>query len=176
MQKIKNENGITLVALVITIIVIAILAGISLNLGLDSINSTKDRQLKAELQIIEQAIMIEYTKAVQLDNIEEGVVPNNFTGELISGVPSIALNNGNTWFFADKPEQAVGYKSYFRLTPEHLVNLEIENSEYTYIVNYYTGEVYNETKQVTSTGEDLYIRVNTATITEKQSDTSSFIN
>ena len=175
MQKMKNEKGITLTALVITIIVFTILAGTTIKMGMDSVNSTRDRNLQSELQIVEQAAISEYSKAVELGKIEEGVIPNNFIGEPISGIPTITLNNGNNWYFSSNPSEATGYKSYFRLTPEHLEELEIKNSDYTYIINYYTGEVYNETKQTASTGEDLYIKANKATIITPNEDTSSFV-
>ena len=41
----KNENGITLAALVITIIVIFILASISINYGVDTLNESKAKTL-----------------------------------------------------------------------------------------------------------------------------------
>lgn len=178
MQKMRNEKGITLTALVITIIVFTLLTSVSINIGTDSINSTKDRNLQSELQIVEQAAISEYSKAVELGKIHEGTndIPSNFVGEKISGVPAITLSNGNSWYFASNPNEAKGYKSYFRLTPELLEKLEIKNSEHTYIINYYTGEVYNETKQKASTGEDLYIKANKATITMPTDDNTSFVN
>ena len=109
MQKMKNEKGITLTALVITIIVFTILAGTTIKMGMDSVNSTRDRNLQSELQIVEQAAISEYSKAVELGKIEEGVIPNNFIGEPISGIPTITLNNGNNWYFSSNPSEATGY-------------------------------------------------------------------
>jgi Tfp pilus assembly protein PilE len=100
MQKIKYEKGVTLVALVITIIVILILAGVTVNLSIDSVSSTRDRNLQSELEMIQQAIVTEYTKALELGNISEtDVVPSNFIGEQITGIPTATLLDGATWYF-----------------------------------------------------------------------------
>ena len=44
----KNENGITLVILVITILVLLILAGASLNMTFTEIDNVRNDRLKAE--------------------------------------------------------------------------------------------------------------------------------
>lgn len=175
MQKIKNEKGVTLVALVITIIVTIILASITMTIGMDSVNSTKDRKLQSELQMVGQATITEYTKALELNYIKEGdtIPPANFIGDRIENISSVSLQGGKTWKLSDS--EAKGYKSYFRLSPEQLKELEILNSEHTYIINYYTGEVYNETKEKASNGEALYIRIKGDVITEKPTDNTSFV-
>lgn len=174
MQKIKNEKGVTLVALVITIIVTIILASITMTIGMDSVNSTKDRKLQSELQMVGQATITEYSKALELNYIkEDDTIPANFIGDRIDNISSVSLQGGKTWKLSDS--EAKGYKSYFRLSPEQLKKLEILNSEHTYIINYYTGEVYNETKEKASNGEALYIRIKGDVITEKPTDNTSFV-
>lgn len=171
MQKIKNEKGVTLVALVITVIVSIIIASIGINIGLDSVNSTKDRNLQAELEIVGQAAITEYTKAVELDYLNDTPYPSNFVGTVVSVSALPIRPSGESW--ALSTEDATTYKSYFRLTPNDLQKLDIANSEHTYIVNYYTGEVFNETKQKASNGADLYIKMDKATHeTETTSDFS----
>lgn len=85
MQKIKNEKGVTLVALVITIVVTIMLASITMTLGMDSVNSTKDRKLQSELQMVGQATITEYSKALELNYIEDDPngIPHNFIGDPI---------------------------------------------------------------------------------------------
>ncbi|MCX4302448.1 MAG: hypothetical protein OSJ66_00320 [Clostridia bacterium] len=172
MQKIKNEKGITLVALILTIIITIMIAGITINLGMDSINSTRDRKLQAELEMVGQATITEYSKAMELGYIKEGStqIPQNFIGTPTSNPE--ALPTG-TWALSDS--EAVGYKSYFVLNPQALEKLEILNSNHTYIINYYTGEVFNQTKQKSSQGQTLYIKMNTGKVTEKTEDTTSFV-
>ena len=173
MLKMKNENGITLAVLVVTIIILLILAGISINLGVDSIDSTKDRKLQAELEVVQQACMVEYTKAKQLNYLkEDSSVPENFIGEgvSVSNLPNISPES---WVFTE--EQTAGYKKYFRLNPQNLKKIGIQDAEHTYIVNYYTGEVYNETKK-TSENLPLYIKSVSSHQTDDNTDTSSFVD
>ena len=87
MQKIKNEKGVTLVALVITIIVTIMLASITMTIGMDSVNSTKDRKLQSELQMVGQATITEYSKALELNYIkEDDTIPANFIGDRIDNI------------------------------------------------------------------------------------------
>jgi type II secretory pathway pseudopilin PulG len=179
MQKIKSKQGVTLVALAVSIVVMLILSGVSINIGVGSVNSTKDRNLQSELQMVQQVTITEYTKALELGYIKEGdttTIPANFIGTRVDSISGITLSNGNKWYFQDNPSDAVGYKSYFRVTPTDLKKLNVLNTEHTYIINYYTGEVYNETKEKSSSGDDLFIKSNKSTVTEKDNDTTSFVD
>lgn len=173
MLKMKNQNGVTLTALVVTIIVLMIILSISVNLGTDSISETKDRKLQAELEMVQQACISEYTKAMQLGYIEKPTVkPANFEGTeiAISSLPSVT----GAWSLTEEPTEK--YKKYYRLTPEDLEKLDILNSEHTYIVNYYTGEVYNETKKNTSEHIPLYIKSKSVTSIPDESDSVNYVN
>lgn len=189
----KNENGITLSALVITIIVIFILASISINYGVDTLNESKAKTLEASLEMVEQAVAEQYVKATELNLLNVKTTseqPATFVGTIIKAndLPQIA---GSDSIVFQKKEELAGKtnadityaESYYRLTPTDLENLKIEsddNTKYTYIVNYSTGEVYNETKQKTSLGKTLYYAGKTgnqspaATENEKGTDNTSF--
>ena len=52
-MKIKNEKGITLVALAITIVVLLILAGIGINYGRDTIKKAQLEELRTNMLLIE---------------------------------------------------------------------------------------------------------------------------
>lgn len=189
----KNENGITLSALVITIIVIFILASISINYGVDTLNESKAKTLEASLEMVEQAVAEQYVKATELNLLNVKTTseqPATFVGTIIKAndLPQIA---GSDSIVFQKKEELAGKtnadityaESYYRLTPTDLENLKIESDDdtkYTYIVNYSTGEVYNETKQKTSLGKTLYYAGKTgnqspaATENEKGTDNTSF--
>ena len=62
MYKIKTQKGITLVSLIITIIILLIISSIGINFGINGINSTKDSKLEAELNMVQHAILEQYTK------------------------------------------------------------------------------------------------------------------
>ena len=202
MQKMRNERGITLIALVITIIVLMILFSITKDLGLDSIDSTNDRKLKAELQIVQQACITEYTKAKMLgyikdssdsnvneenneensENEEENEnsdstsnIPINFVGTEVKVEALPVLSSDISWVFSSNPPDE-DYKKYFLLDEDDLELLGIDDSASTYIVNYYTGEVYNETVKVTSNGEPLYIKSVQIHQTDNNNDNTSFVD
>lgn len=189
----KNENGITLSALVITIIVIFILASISINYGVDTLNESKAKTLEASLEMVEQAVAEQYVKATELNLLNVKTTseqPATFVGTIIKAndLPQIA---GSDSIVFQKKEELAGKtnadityaESYYRLIPTDLEKLKIESDDdtkYTYIVNYSTGEVYNETKQKTSLGKTLYYAGKTgnqspaATENEKGTDNTSF--
>lgn len=175
MLKMRNEKGVTLTALSVTIIVLMILLSITVNLGVDSINSTKDRKLQAELEMVQQACISEYTKAKELGYLKSSGIPENYVGEKISASSLPSLTTGLSWVYDSSSEPSEDYKKYYRLTKDDLTSMNILNSEHTYIVNYYTGEVYNETKRVTSEGVSLYIQSVESHQTEDKTDTSSFV-
>ena len=175
MQKMKNSKGVTLIVLVITIIVLLIIAGISINLGIDSLDDSVDKKLKSELILVQQACIVEYTKAKQLGYLENITVkPDNFIGTeiSISDLPDFE-NNSDEWLLEEEPSEK--YKEYFELDPEDLDKLGILDSEYTYIVNYYTGEVYNKTIKVSSEGENLYIKSTATHQTNENEDDTNFV-
>lgn len=181
MQKIKNEKGITLAALVVTIIVLMIILSISIGTGMSSVKNTKDRKFQAELQVVQQACISEYTKAKQLGYlVDNSTIPLNFVGtpiDVLTEYPNVSwvLNNADT---------AIGYKKYFSLDSKDLEFLSIrktellgiQKSEYEFIVNYYTGEVYNKTIRETSKHIPLYIKSVETHQTDNNNDNTSFVD
>lgn len=68
-QKISNEKGITLVSLAITIAVLAIILGVSLNIGTESLDSTRLKAFYMELETVQKRIDdIETTNETFIDS------------------------------------------------------------------------------------------------------------
>lgn len=177
MQKIKEEKGITLAILIVTVIVLLIVVGVTMDMGFDAADSAEDSNKKSELQMVGQATISEYTKAIKLNYIkEDDTIPANFIGEVITGKADDLLPTLPSGAWALSQSEAVGYKSYFRLTPEELDKLNISNTTDTYVINYYTGEVYNETQELADDGSVLYLKLNNAVTTNKETDTTSFVD
>ena len=156
-SKIKSQKGITLVALVITIIVLIILSGITIgkiagNKG--NINQTKNAVALSELSKVQQAVMETYIKYKQLNNsslLIGTVIDNTNAQSLLTEVkPGESLKANDS----DKIE----YK-YYSLTKQDLITLGLENiqNDNEYIVNYSTGEVFNITQKQTINKEALYV-------------------
>ena len=170
MQKIKNEKGITMAILVVTIIVLLVLLGATLDIGLNSLKETRSKRLELELEMVQQATISEYTKAKQLGYTSEPTVrPPNFVG---TKVEVANLPKNISWQISEEPAEE--YKAYYELDPGELEKLEILNSEFTYIANYFTGEVYNKTRRATPMRELLYITATSNVHREKEPDNESF--
>lgn len=154
MNKIKQEKGITLVILIIAIIILIIIAGVAINLGTTNVNISIDYKLKGELEMVQHAVLEQYAKykTTLNENYIIGTDYNDKVKEFVSKnykdvslVQSINDNNKK-------------YEKYYLLNPEALKNIGIQDSTYSYIVNYYTGEVMNSGIYTTSTGTKLYIK------------------
>lgn len=184
MQMMKKEKGITLIALAVTVIVLMILVGTGVTAVYTGINEVKDNKLQTELGIVRQAILEQYTlaEAVQKTKVPASEPQVSFwVGDRINPsdpiyVPTdINPEDQNAQIFMDKITNRVTptYQEdfYYRLNAEQLKEIGIGNktvikdneetevgvSKYTYIVNYSTGEVYNESRKATSTGNWLYL-------------------
>ena len=154
---IKDEKGITMVALVMTIIVMLILAGITINLGKNGIKESKENAMLSEVGMIQNAVLQRKTK-VDLTSEE-------YPGQNLDDA-GINLDNLISEINSKKSseEESVTRKDaentdYYLLSNSNngLQELGITNAEDEYIVNYKTGEVINYTNQVTKNGKLLYI-------------------
>ncbi len=162
----KKNNGITLVALVITIIVLSIIAGIavgSLTGKKGNIKTARTNVKMYELSEIQQEILEMYVKYKQTGN------KNNFVGKKITWnsanteLQSIASAAGTTLSLKmenyDSSENNDIDKVYYKLNDIDLTKIGLKKAESEYIVNYYTGEVFDITDQISASGEALYIYV-----------------
>lgn len=163
---VKREKGITLIALVITIIVLLILAGVGigeLTGKKNSINESKDKTALSELTKIQQAVMETYIKYKQLGS----------TSYLIGTRMTYAYTQSefNQMGSNESLKIAVSYDEsneidpstyYYKLDNNNLLDMGLDNinNNNEYIVNYSTGEVFNITQRKTINGEALYIWAN----------------
>lgn len=152
MNRIKQEKGITLVILTVIIIALMILAGVAISMGNVNINSTVDSKLEGELKMVQYAVLQQYTKyKTTLDK-------NNIIGSETEITDFMKKNYSTINPLYTVKENDEIYKKYYLLTPEDLISIGIQDSKYSYIVNYYTGEVMNANTFKTSGGKLLYVR------------------
>ena len=143
---VKSQKGITLMALVITIIVLLIIAGIGIgeiigNSG--DINQTEDVLALSELKKIQQAVLESYLKYKQVGN-----------DSIFLGTP---IDSGET--LKANTQDNSSENAYYKVTAGNLKSLGLDNinNKDEYIVNYSTGEVFNITQKKTAKNEPLYI-------------------
>ena len=154
---INNEKGITLLALVITIVVLIILASITVNIGKEGIKESKEDAMLSELAMVQNAILQRKTKA--------DLTQENYPGETIAtagiNLEEVIeeINDNRASGEEEISKKDSDNNHYYFLSTENggLEALGITNSEDAYIVNYETGEVINYTTKLTGTGKPLYI-------------------
>ena len=158
----KNQKGITLIALVVTIIVILIIASVSIYTGTSAIQDSKDQANISEIKMLKQVILETYTKYMTTKdvNIIKGEpiyyadvqeVVNDINNDSDEIVTLKMFNYDSIYFSSEIPIY------YFILNQDDLKQMGVTTSNNNiYIVNYYTGEVINKTVKVTDNGIPLY--------------------
>ena len=165
----KNNKGITLIALAITIIVLIIIASVGTYTGSQAIKDSKEQTLLAEIGILQQAVLENYTKYITTGNdmyilgkdkdrksltfAEMQTLVNSINSKITDGA-AITLKSNN-YDLEDK----FGIESYYyELSEKDLKEMDVSTSKDTvFIVNFATGEVINKTDQVTKSGKPIYV-------------------
>lgn len=146
-MNIRKNKGITLVALVITIILLIIISGISITGTVKNQKEAETVTQIEELNMIQQAILQRYTKSqLTKEELPGTKIDKQQVEAIISEINTTAGTNIN-----------LKGTEYFQLNNEDLEKIGITGKEDIYIVNYKTGEVINNTIKVTNSGEALYI-------------------
>ncbi len=160
MKNFRENKGITLIALIITIVVLLIIAGISISGGIEGIDKADDNRAMSDLEKVQHAITERYTKFELLKD------KSLIVGTKVDTLPTLPTPTGDaetpTWKVfqggTDENLTPLPEREYYRLSKSDLENLgltgDYKNS--SYIVNYYSGEVFDETVQTTSKGIVLY--------------------
>ena len=160
MNKRKNK-GITIIALTITIIILLIIASVSISIGINSIRDSKENLKLSELNMIQQAVLENYTKYKTTKNemyILGEKVSYSDMQNLINEMNSQTSTTENIELkVTDYTSETLDISMYYyELSQEDLEKMEIDNVDETYIVNFSTGEVINKTLLITGKGKPLY--------------------
>lgn len=151
----SNQNGITLTALVITIIVLLILTTIGIGVSGSvkrNIAESKDAVALSDLSFVQQAVMETYIKYKQTgnENILIGTIVEN-------SVAQEELTKIDNTLILKKAESSTSEEKYYKLQKTELESIGVSNTDDDeYIVNYSTGEVFNITQRKTGLGNILY--------------------
>ncbi len=145
-MNVRENKGITLSALVITVILLLIISGISITGAIRVKKETNDSTQIAELNIIQHALLERYSKS-QLTKEE---LPGEDVDK--SSVQTI-VNDINSRTGGNITLKGTEYK---KLSKSDLEELGVKKEENIFIVNYKTGEVINTSVKVTKGGAALY--------------------
>ena len=166
MKVLRKKDGITLVVLVITIMVLLIILGITINYGLKTVYEVTDDRTGTELSMVQQAVMQQYT--LLLTENEDGKIateissdisieddenrPSSLIGTRIADISTLT-SYGFVQYLIDYIDLSdMKYEEYYYfLNESDLEELGIkqnnetgeETAEREYIVNYSTGEVFD---------------------------------
>lgn len=133
----RNNKGITIVTLVITIVILLIIAGVSVEIGNISVTAYKDNILESEAKEVQSVAISQYQKYLAVK--DKSILLGKKCDE-----------NGN--------ETENG--EYYLLDINVLQELGMDKPKDTYIVKYSTGEVINKTTPQNSKGEAIHLRSN----------------
>ena len=144
-KTVRNNKGVTLIALVVTIVVMLIIAGTSVYTGMNSLEDAKEESLKAELNMMKQVVLENYTKFLNTQNEKYLVGTEQDYENVFNKVSPIGIDlkaqeyslTGGTGL----PEEY-----YYEIEERDYETLQISKPEGNinkYIVNYSTGEVIN---------------------------------
>lgn len=153
MRSFNKQNGITIVALVITVVILLIISSVGVNMGLRGVNSAKDSKLTSELEMVQHAVLEQYTKYKMTKDIVY-LVGNKITNE---EAKAYAEDLGIT--LVNIPD-TYSNKDYYRLDKASLTSIGIKDATDEYIINYVTGEVMNITSKKLSNDNPLYTKAN----------------
>ena len=156
----KNEKGVTLVALAITIIILIMIAvvGIKMAGGIKGdITTSKDSVYKSDLGSVQQMAFETYIKYKQTGS-ELMLKGNKISYEEAANSLS-TLNADLVQKQTYNTDNTNAEIVYYRLNKNQLKEMGIVNidDDADYIVNYYTGEAWDNAKKTISTGEPLYL-------------------
>ena len=122
-------------------------------MGIGEINSIKDSKLTTELEMVQHAVLEQYTKyKTTKDSVY--LVGNKITKEEAS---NLANEMGIT--LANIPDTYLN-KDYYKLDNVALESIGINNSQDEYVINYVSGEVMNITVKKLKNNSPLYTKAN----------------
>lgn len=156
MKNLSSNKGITLVVLIITIIVILIIAGISINGAINGVDSANDNRAITDLEKVQHAITQRYSKYKLLKDTSL-LVGTKIDLSSLTDVPE-SINWRVFQPSTDTSPSTNLERKYYRLSKSDMETLGLtgDYKASSYIVNYCSGEVYDEGQKQTSEGEVLY--------------------
>lgn len=156
----KNNKGITLIALAVTIIVLIIIASVGTYSGIEALRDAKEEAQISELNMLKQPVVENYTKYLMTKN-DMYIRGTKVNYSDVQTIISEINNNANETVSLKVNDYDISGSTditeyYYRLSESDLKEMGVTQAQDSYIINYKTGEVINETLKTTRTGVPLY--------------------
>lgn len=149
---VKNQSGVTMIALIITIIVLLIIASISIGSALNSHETAAKNKLLTEVGMVQHAALERYTKQVTIGNEDFPGEEYTSKSEIEADIDKIKNDSKLSEILNNTTPE-----DYYFLDKNALKNLGVTVTEDSYIINYKLGIAINATVQVTEDGQPLYV-------------------
>ena len=132
MKALKNQKGITIVALIITIVLMIILVSVSVRFGTEAIDKSKQEDIKSNMLLIQgKSKIIKDKNTYDAENSSlVGTPISAASGYTISSELQSRINSEKSYIFTQED-----------LDNNGLGNIKTSNTEF-YVVDYDTCEVY----------------------------------
>lgn len=131
MKNINAKKGVTLTSLIITVTIMLIIGGTVIYNGINDARTATENKLLSEIRIVQQAVFQAYSNYKKTGN-EAYIVGTKVN------VSNLANSLGITLVTIPQEIANTNEGAYYRIEPIKLKDIGIENSQDTYIVNYYT--------------------------------------
>ena len=145
MKKLKNDRGVTLIILVITVIALLILTTVNINTTRNQIGLKETNNLYADIDIISSKVTDYYIKENKLPTLCL-IEKNDFMEYLANrGIYSFALNinDGNNYYIIDLSQLknlSLNYGKDYKKWPSNKIEENINDD--VYIINEITHQIY----------------------------------
>lgn len=149
----KNQKGVTMIALIITIIVLLIIASISIGSALNSHETAAKNKLLTEVGMVQHAALERYTQeSLMNSNILPGT-PYSSMDEIKNDITELSSEEKLTNLLNNNQTPS----DYYYLETADLEEMQITNTEDSYIINYKLGLAINVTTPKTALGKPVYV-------------------
>ena len=182
MQKIMKKNdGVTLIAVVIMVLVILIVCTISINYGISTLQEVTDERTETELTVVQQAVVQQYTLLLTQNEDDKPATsissdttmaddsdrPSSLVGTRIADLSELE-EYGFTEYIIDYSDyDTLVYEQYYysldmndleEIGVEMNISSEEDSRERAYIVNYSTGEIFDiATESYYNSDDSIYL-------------------
>jgi len=126
-MNVGQNKGITIIALIITVVIMCMLASVTIVVGHNWRQKSKSTKLQSELMIVQQAVGERYMKYLTTKDSSILVGDNSKTTRY--SIINVTLDS-----------------DYYELSQSDMEDLNLINITDVYIVNYKTQEVINKTQ------------------------------
>lgn len=142
----KKNNGITLISLVVTIVILLLISTVTINVGMDSYNLIAVENFTSKLKIIQAKVdniaeenedinNYGFTKLSDISGTDQQTY--NLFYDIITNPTNYNINTDESW----DDESDGNIENYYYFTQDDLEKIGLKNQEISVIINFETRNV-----------------------------------